>query len=238
MTKEHCCSVRARRTMFLKLSVRFSSLLWAEITCQNEQQGYSSTVEIRQLFFNSWSGFSFGKGTTGRNTLNQYSPSLPAALTKSLSLKGAAQFSMRKKALMLLPSIVIILCTNFLSSGLSAERQKCTRVNLGQEFNEQWVAQQSVYLLQTYESLSHSFWGLNFNSQESGKQMYPCFNSVSLTIEINLSLDTLNLNAKTINHGPDRKQTLLFHFPPTFLHFTILFSPQSHLFFSILLSCK
>lgn len=137
MTKEHCCSVRTHRTMFLKLSVRFSSLLWTEITCQKEQQGYSSTVEIRQLFFNIWSGFSFGKGSTGRNTLNQYSLALPAVLTKSLSLKGAAQFSMRKKALMLLPFIVIILCTNFLSGGLSAERQKCTRVNLGQEFNEQ-----------------------------------------------------------------------------------------------------
>lgn len=99
MTKEHCCSVRTHRTMFLKLSVRFSSLLWTEITCQKEQQGYSSTVEIRQLFFNIWSGFSFGKGSTGRNTLNQYSLALPAVLTKSLSLKGAAQFSMRKKGI-------------------------------------------------------------------------------------------------------------------------------------------
>lgn len=124
MTKEHYCSVRACRTMFLKHSVRFSSLLWAEITCPKEQQGYSSTVEIRQFFFNSWSGFSFGKGSTGRNTLNQYSPALSAALTKSLSLMGAAQFSMRKKALTLLPSIVIILCTNFLSGGLSAEQQQ------------------------------------------------------------------------------------------------------------------
>lgn len=59
MAKGHYYSVRACWTMFLKLPVRFSSLLWAEVTCPQEQQGYSSTVENRLFFFNNWLRLSF-----------------------------------------------------------------------------------------------------------------------------------------------------------------------------------
>lgn len=177
MAKE-CYSVRACRTPFLKLPVRFSSLLRAGVTCPQEQQGYT-------FFYNTWLrlGFRLWQGSHRRKHPKPVQPCLTRCPKQAfisqrchLGLPGD-----EVKSLGLLPSVDVILSPNFLSGGSSAGFWMLAVPSSGfRPGTGRFKSSELQNLLQIYRSLRHSWWDLDFNSQESGGKLYPCFNSIFL----------------------------------------------------------